>query len=104
MIEATSDSFQEETSTGRVLVDFHGQSCAPCRAMGMILKNCEQELEEKCIRIVKVDINECPDIAEDFGVSSIPAICILENGERVDGFVGMRTKGQIMSVIDGALR
>jgi thioredoxin 1 len=104
MIDATSESFNEEISIGNVLVDFHGQSCAPCRAMGMILKNCQQEFDDMNVKVVKVDINECPEIAQRFGVSSIPTIQVFVDGEPIEGFVGMKTKGQVISIIEEALK
>jgi len=104
MIKAMADSFRDEVATGAVLVDFYGKTCGPCRAMEMILKNSEENFNKAGLKIIKVDVDECPAIAEEFGVSAIPSMHILVDGERVDGFVGMRTRAQIVSIVEDALR
>ena len=104
IVEATAESFSEDVSTGTVLVDFYGKTCGPCRTIGMILKASEREFADMGVKIVKVDVGECVEAAEQFGVSSIPSVHLLIDGNRVDGFVGMRTKKQIMDIVQGALK
>ena len=80
-----------------VLVDFYATWCGPCRMMGRVMEEIEDE--EKDITFLKVDTDEFPEIAQQFGVMSIPMMVPFKNGTRVHADID----GAKEEVIMGAL-
>ena len=80
-----------------VLVDFYATWCGPCRMMGRVMEEIEDD--EKDITFLKVDTDEFPEIAQQFGVMSIPTMVPFKDGKRVYAVVG----GAKEEVIMGAL-
>lgn len=70
-----------------VLVDFWAEWCGPCRMLGPIIDELAEQFEGK-IKIGKVDIENNPNIAGQFGIRSIPTLLFIKNGEVVDKQVG----------------
>ena len=83
MIKYLKKNFNEEIQNGRVLVDFYADWCGPCRVMGEYLENVEG------IDILKVNVDKFPDIAQQYGVMSIPTLIIFENGNLLKSNVGL---------------
>lgn len=75
-----------------VLVDFYADWCGPCR---MILPALEEIAAEMNLEIFKVNIDDSPSIASDYGVMSIPTLMIFKNGEKVSVNVGAASKARI---------
>ena len=92
----TKAEFDAATATGKVLVDFWATWCGPCMMMG---ERIEQELVPKApdIKIVKVNVDEAPELAAQFGIMSIPALFCYENGTKKAEFVGVTDVGEILS-------
>ena len=84
----TSAEFDEATASGKVLVDFWATWCGPCQMMG---RRIEEELEPSSpdISVVKVNVDEAPELAARFGVMSIPALVCFRDGAKVAEFVGV---------------
>lgn len=80
---ANSNNFDELVSEGYVLVDFFATWCGPCKMLGPVLESIEDT-----IQIVKVDIDECGDIATKFGVMSVPTLYLFKDGKIVSEKVG----------------
>ena len=74
-----------------VLVDFWAPWCPPCRAVGPVLDEFAQHYGEK-IDVVKLNVDENPELARLYQVTSIPAFRVFDNGEIVDGFLGAMPK------------
>ena len=72
---------------GKVLVDFWAPWCGPCRMQGPILEKVAPTVKAK---IVKVNTDESPDIAEKYAISSIPTLIIFEKGQVVEKLVGVQ--------------
>ena len=72
---------------GKVLVDFWAPWCGPCRMQGPILDKVAPSVKAK---IVKVNTDESPDIAEKYSISSIPTLIIFENGQVAEKLVGVQ--------------
>lgn len=92
-----SANFKEEVlDKPMVLVDFYADWCGPCR---MILPLLEEVQTELGIEILKVNIDESPDIASEYEVMSIPTLMIFKNGEKISVNVGAASKARIIDWI-----
>jgi thioredoxin 1 len=83
----------EIPNTGRVLVDFYADWCGPCKALAPTLKKYAAEVEE--VEVVKINVDENPDISAQYGIRSIPTLIYFEEGEAVDRTSGMKTLDQL---------
>ena len=83
-----------------VVVDFYADWCGPCRMIAPFL---EEISSEKNVSIVKVNIDESPNIASDYNVMSIPTLAIFKKGEKVSVNVGAASKARIIDWINAHL-
>ncbi|HAQ06814.1 MAG TPA: thioredoxin [Bacillus bacterium] len=88
---ATDQTFNNETGSGVVLVDFWAPWCGPCKMIAPVLEELDAEMGDK-VKIVKLDVDENQETAAKFGVMSIPTLLVLKNGEVVDKVVGFQPK------------
>jgi thioredoxin 1 len=91
IVNATDQTFNNETTEGLVLVDFWAPWCGPCKMIAPVLEELDSEMGDK-VKIVKVDVDENQETAAKFGVMSIPTLLVLKNGEVVDKVVGFQPK------------
>ncbi len=101
--DVTADTF-EAAVVGRsaevpVVVDFWAPWCAPCLQLGPILEKLADEYGGKFV-LAKVNIDQSPEVAGQFGVRSIPAVFAVKNGQVADGFVGVQSESSIRAWID----
>jgi thioredoxin 1 len=85
-----------------VVVDFWAEWCGPCKMIGPSLEDISNELGS-VVKIVKVNIDENPDLAAQYGVRSIPTLLIFKSGERADIKVGAAPKSALSTWIKSAL-
>ena len=93
MTKAVSEAtFGQEvlSSNEPVLVDFWAEWCGPCRAIAPVLEELSSELEGK-VKIVKLNVDENPAIAAQYGVRSIPTMILFKSGEAADMKIGAGT-------------
>ena len=87
---------------GIVLVDFWAPWCGPCRQIAPVLEELAKDYEGQ-VRVVKVDVQEHPEVAAKFGIRSIPTLKTFKAGQEVGTQVGAANKQQLASLIDQAL-
>ena len=95
----TDATFEQETSQGLVLIDFWATWCGPCKAIAPVLDELSAEYEGKA-RIVKIDVDQNPNLAAQYGIRSIPTLFVFKNGEKVDATMGMQPKAQLTALIN----
>ena len=78
-----------------VLVDFWAEWCGPCRMVGPILEEISNEHGDK-LTIVKLNVDENPSIAANYGVSSIPTMNLFQGGEVVKQIIGAKPKAKLL--------
>jgi thioredoxin 1 len=103
VMEVTDDSFQNEVLNADqpVLVDFWAPWCGPCRQIGPVIEQLAGE-NVGSAKVVKLNVDEAPDSAQSYGVSSIPTLMVFKGGEVVDRFVGVQPKTRLQSALDAA--
>ncbi len=86
-----------KNSEKTVLVDFWATWCGPCRMLAPIIEAIAEERDD--VAVCKVDVDEAPKLAQEFGVMSIPTVLVFKNGELVTGCVGLRPKSAILEML-----
>lgn len=82
-----------------VLLDFYADWCGPCRMLAPVLEAIASERED--ILIGKINVDEEPELAAEFGVISIPTLAVLREGKVVSQSAGARPKAQILRLLEG---
>jgi thioredoxin 1 len=82
-----------------VLVDFWAEWCAPCRAVAPILEEIARENDGR-LRVVKLNVDDNPDVAKRLGILSIPTLILFSNGNEKARVVGARAKEQLLRDIE----
>lgn len=86
-IKAETFASEVEQSALPVVVDFYAAWCGPCKVISPVLESLASELEGR-VKIVKVDVDDQQELAQRFGVQSIPNLLFFKNGQVVDQVVG----------------
>ena len=99
VVKLTSSNFEAEVmkSDKPVLIDFYAVWCGPCRMVSPIVDEISEEHEE--IKVCKLDVDESPDIAQQFSVSSIPMLVVVKQGQVKQYNVGAIPKSEILQML-----
>jgi len=79
-----------------VIADFYAEWCGPCKALGPVLEKLEKEMGFK---LVKINTEKNQDVAQDFGVMSIPTVVFFKDGNAVEKFVGAYPESAIIDLV-----
>ena len=99
VIHINQNNFSSEVlqSDQPVLLDFWASWCGPCRTVSPILD--EIAAERSDIKVGKINVDEQPELAAQFGVMSIPTLVVMKNGSIANQAVGARSKLQILALL-----
>jgi thioredoxin 1 len=100
-LEITDANFEELVlkSDKPVLIDFWAEWCGPCRMIGPVIEEMHHEYEGKAL-IGKVNVDHNPQLSMNYGITSIPAILFIKNGQVVDKLVGAQPKHNFVKKIE----
>lgn len=95
-MKANFDNIIQDTRP--VVVDFHAVWCQPCKVQSPILKEVATELSDK-VRIIKIDVDQNPQIAGRFHIQGVPTVAIFQRGEMKYIQSGVHSKPQLMNLL-----
>lgn len=97
-VALTKDNFAKSIENGVSIVDFWAPWCGPCKMQLPIVEELATEMEGKAV-VAKVNVDEEPEIASQYGVMSIPTLILFKDGQPVDKMVGVQSKETLKSKI-----
>ncbi len=99
-ITVTKENFQEEVmqSNQVVLLDFWASWCGPCKMLMPIIDQVSAEVTDK--KICKINVDEQPELASQFGIMSIPTLVVIKNGVEITRTMGVQPKDNILKLLD----
>ena len=97
----TDENFNQEALASNipVLVDFYADWCGPCKMLAPVIETLATEYEGK-IKIGKLNVDDAPNTAQNYGVMSIPTLLYIKNGEVVNKSVGVVSKATIEEILN----
>lgn len=98
IIKADSNNFNDLVKEGKVLVDFYATWCGPCKMLSPVLEEISDDRSD--VKIIKVDVDECEDIARQLGIMSIPTMIVFKDGKIMDKKIGFSQKEEITSWLE----
>jgi len=101
-VELNASNFADTIKEGVTLVDFWAPWCGPCRMIAPIIEELAEDFEGKAT-IAKVNTDESPEVAGQFGIRSIPTVLFFKDGELVDQMIGAAPKANYEAKLNALL-
>jgi thioredoxin 1 len=101
-LKLTLENFESTIAEGVTLVDFWAPWCGPCRMIAPVIEELAEDFEGKA-KIAKVDTDEQGEVAQKYGIRSIPTLILFKDGEPVDQMVGAASKAVFEQKINAHL-
>ena len=100
VITVDNNNFEKEVlqSNTPVLIDFWATWCGPCRMMAPVVEELAQTMGE-AVKVCKIDIDQNPELAEKYGVMSIPTFIVIKNGSETARIVGVTPKTELEKMV-----
>ena len=98
-VNVTNANFKSEVldSSTPVLIDFYANWCMPCKMLSPVIEEISQEVSHA--KVCKVNIDEEPELAQQFQVMSIPTLVVMKDGKVVNAAMGVRPKKDILNML-----
>lgn len=100
--KATDETFEQDISSGVVIVDFYADWCGPCRMLSPVIESVAEEMGDKA-SFKKLDIDSNQKVAGKYQVTSVPTLILYKDGKEVNRIVGLRDANAIKQFISTAL-
>ena len=99
MVELIKDTnYEEKIKSGKVVIDCFADWCGPCKMLSPVLDNISSEL--KVVNFYKINVDDAEKITKDYNIVSIPTLLIFENGVLKNQVVGLRSKDELLEIIN----
>lgn len=97
----TKNEFENEVlnSSLPVLVDFYSETCMPCRMLAPVLADVANDYSHK-VKTIKVNVFEEGELADKYGVTAVPTVVFIKNGQETERIVGLADKQEYVSIIN----
>jgi len=100
VLTVNKDNFESvKNSEKTVLLDFYADWCGPCRMVSPLVDQIAEERDD--VLVGKINVDDSPELAAQFGVTSIPTLVVMKGGSIVSQTTGARPKAQILALLEG---
>ena len=100
LVNLNSENFTKEVLEEEkpVLIDFWADWCSPCKMMAPVVDNIAESMSDT-IKVCKVNIDENEELAEEYGIMSIPTFIVIKNGKETGRTVGVQSKEELLRIV-----